>query len=291
MNKNNFIRTISVYGDLVKYRLSLAVTFSSVTGYFISRNTLEASLFFLIPGVFFLASGSAVLNQYSESEFDALMTRTNQRPLPKHMITGKAALLIAAAFFCCGILFLSLTGLISLILGVFNVLLYNIVYTRLKRVTALAIIPGSLVGAIPPLIGYLAAGTSTMSNEIIFFSAFMFLWQLPHFWLILLKYHEEYEKAGFVTLFQLANEQQIKVLVFFWVLITTLMLIIFSISGIAIDNHLVLVLIPLNIIFIFSFYFSLFRKTEKTEIRGAFILVNSFSLLIMILFIINSFLS
>jgi protoheme IX farnesyltransferase len=291
MNKNNFFRTIFVYGDLVKYRLSLAVTFSSVTGYFIARNTLESSLFFLIPGVFFLASGSAVLNQYTESEYDALMTRTNQRALPQHMITGRAALLIAAALFCTGILFLSLTGFISLTLGLFNVLLYNVVYTRLKRVTALAIIPGSVVGAIPPLIGYQAAGPTIMSYEILFFSGFMFLWQLPHFWLILLKYHEEYEKAGFVTLFQHATGQQIRILVFFWVLITTMMLIIFSIAGNAFDNHLSLVFIPLNIIFIFSFYYSLFNKTKKNEIRGSFILVNTFSILIMILFIINSFLS
>jgi protoheme IX farnesyltransferase len=291
MRKNRATGIVSVYADLIRYKLSLAVTFSSVTGYFIFHNNIEINLLFLIAGVFFLASGAAVMNQYTEIRFDALMGRTMQRPLPGGKINPKTALLIAGGLFCPGIFFLSLTGLISTLLGVFTILLYNVIYTNLKRVTPLAIIPGALVGAVPPLIGFEAAGGSVPGYGIILFSGFMFLWQLPHFWLILLKYHEEYERAGFVTISHLMTENQIRILVFVWVLFSTMLLILFSVTGITFNRHISAFLIPLNIIFISAFHYLLFRKSEKEEIRSAFILVNSFNLLIMILFIINSFLS
>jgi protoheme IX farnesyltransferase len=292
MRKNRDFRGIfAAYTDLIKFKLSLAVTFSSVTGYFIFQNGIDISILFLIPGVFLFASGSAVLNQYSETSFDALMGRTKQRPLPQKKVSRNSALLLSLGLFCIGMILLSLTGLIPLLLGVFTVFLYNVIYTRLKRVTPLAIIPGALVGAVPPLIGFVAAGGVVPGAEIILFSVFMFIWQLPHFWLILLKYHKEYETAGFFTLSRLMNEKQIRILVFLWVLLSTSLLVLFSATGIVFNRYLGAILIPVNIIFIFAFYYLLFRKSEKEEFRGAFILVNSFSLLVMILFIVNSFLS
>jgi protoheme IX farnesyltransferase len=214
-----------------------------------------------------------------------------QRPLPGEKINPKTALLIAGGLFCPGIFFLSFCGLMPVLLGGLNILLYNLVYTKLKRVTPMAIIPGALVGAVPPLIGFEAAGGGVPGYGIIFFSVFMFLWQLPHFWLIILKYHKEYEAAGFVTISHLMTENQIRFLVFFWVLFSTILLIVFSVTGIAFNRHFSVVLIPLNIIFISAFHYLLFHKSEKEKVRGAFILINSFNLLMMILFIVNSFVS
>jgi protoheme IX farnesyltransferase len=290
MSKNRIKETAAVYSDLIKYKLSFAVTLSSVTGYIIFQNHFDVSFFLLVCGVFLLASGSAVLNQYSELRFDALMGRTMQRPLPMKKISLNAALLVTIIFFFTGILFLLLTGVVPALLGLLAVFLYNFAYTKLKRVTSLAIIPGALVGAIPPLIGFEAAGGEVPGYGILLFSSFMFLWQLPHFMLILLKYKKEYEEAGFITLSQRMNDSQIRVLVFFWVLISTFMLVIISISGIVFDKKISLILIPLNITFISAFYYFLFRKTEKNETAGAFMLINSFSLAIMIIFIVNSFL-
>lgn len=290
MSKNRVIETASVYADLIKYKLSIAVTFSSVTGYFIFHNHVDIKLVLLISGVFFLASGAAVLNQYSEIRFDSMMARTMNRPLPAHKVCPGTALALSACLMCTGIVSLLFTGIVPALLGLLTVFLYNIVYTKLKRITSFAIIPGALVGAIPPLIGYVAAGGGMPGTGILLFSAFMFFWQLPHFMLILLKYHKEYETAGFVTISLKMNEGQIKVLLFCWVLISTIILVLFSVTGVALDKNLSLVLIPLNIFFIFAFYYFLFRPTEKIETKGAFILINTFSLVIMILFIINSFL-
>ena len=288
MRRNKATGIVAVYADLTRYKLSLAVTFSSVTGYFIFHNKIEITLLCLICGVFFLASGSAVMNQVTEVRYDSVMGRTMQRPLPQEKISRGKAMLLSAALFCTGIFLLSLTGFIPSLLGIFNIILYNFIYTKLKRVTPLAVIPGVLVGAIPPLIGFEAAGGGVPGNGIMVFSAFMFLWQLPHFWLILLKYHKEYETAGFVTISHLMNERQIRVLIFLWGLFSTIFLLSFSVVGILFSRYISLVLIPLNIIFILAFYYLLFRKSEKNEFHGAFILINSFSLLIMILFIINS---
>jgi protoheme IX farnesyltransferase len=291
MEKNKAAGFVAVYSDLIKFKLSLAVTFSSVTGYFIFHSSVDINLFHLIPGVFFLASGAAVLNQYSEIKYDALMHRTMHRPLPLKRLSPGSALLFSIILFCTGLFFLAFTGIIPVLLGILTVLIYNIVYTKLKLVTPLAILPGALVGAIPPLIGYEAAGGNNPGTGILLFSTFMFFWQLPHFWLILLKYNKEYEAAGFITFTHLMSEKQIRVLVFIWVLFSTLFLVMFSITGAVFYKQIINALIPLNILFILMFYNLLLRKSKKDNLGGAFMLVNSFSLIIMLLFIINSFLS
>jgi heme o synthase len=290
MKLNRAPGIIAYYADLIKFKLSLAVTFSAVTGYFIFQDKIDINFLLLISGVFALSATAAILNQYTEIRWDSLMSRTMHRPLPQKKISPQTALWLAAGLFSVGFIVLLMIGLPPALLGVLNVLLYNIVYTNLKRVTLLAIIPGALVGAIPPLIGFEAAGGKAPGSEIILFSTFMFLWQLPHFWLILLKYHKEYEAAGFVTMSRYINENQTRVLIFLWVLFSTSLLLLFFVTGFVFNKQLNSILIPMNIVFISAFYFLLFRKAGNREFRGAFFLVNSFSLLVMIIFIVNSFL-
>jgi len=280
----------SVYAELVKYKLSLAVTFSSVTGYFIFHKSPDIALLFLSIAIFLLSSGAAALNQYTEREFDTLMARTKNRPLPLEKIGKKAALMISLILLSTGIIFLLLTGIFPALLGLFNVVLYNLVYTRLKRITSFAIIPGAVVGAVPPIIGYTAAGGIDPQSEIILFSLFMFLWQLPHFWLIIIKYRNEYAAAGFKTFSGTVTEKQARIIVFLWVFFSTLFLFCFSYFGPVFIKQINYALVPLNFFFILLFYGLLFKYDHKRDVRGPFILINSFSLLIMILFIINSFL-
>lgn len=287
---NKVLQKALPFAGLLKYRLSIAVTFSSVTGYFICRNDFNIRLLFLILGVFLLAGGSAALNQYMEREYDAVMERTKSRPIPLNRIHYKIALRTAIFLMISGGGFLILNGLVPAIIGAFNVFIYNFVYTRLKRITPLSIIPGAFVGAIPPLIGYFSAGPSTLQTEIVLFSSFMFLWQLPHFWLIIIKYGEEYKRAGFFTIYQFLNEKQIRYLIFFWVLFSTIFLFLFSIFGFGFNKYLTIILIQFNLIFILLFYRALFIKYSNKKISMAFILINSFSLLVMFFFIADSIL-
>jgi protoheme IX farnesyltransferase len=176
-----------------------------------------------------------------------------------------------------GSVLLFISGIAPFLLGLLTVILYNFLYTSLKKQTVFAIIPGALVGAIPPLIGYSASGISVINHDIIAFSLFMFLWQLPHFWLILIRYGKEYADAGFPTMLNYINEKKIVALVFSWVVLTT---IILSFSGIEVfESNLKYPLMILNIGFILLFYRCLFIKNQP---RAAFFLVNSFSLVLML---------
>jgi heme o synthase len=285
------MKGLSILADLIKYKLSLAVTFSAVTGYLIFRSQPGLSVVFMTAGVYLLSSGAAALNQYSERKYDAIMGRTKQRPLPMDKIGHNEALAISLILIFAGSLMLLLTGIVPVILGLFTIILYNFIYTRLKRVSPFALAAGALVGAIPPLIGYAAAGGNTPDAAIILFSTFMFLWQLPHFWLIMIKYRDEYQLAGFRNFSKALDGKSSRLLVFAWVFLSSLLLFYFTVTGTVFSRPVNIFLIPLNVIFILLFYKLLFSTKGEKDVRAAFILINSFSLIIMIIFIINSFLS
>ena len=280
---------VRAYLDLVKYKLSFAVVFSAVTGYLIAGVYPDITLFYLIIGIFLLASGSAAMNQYTERMIDAKMGRTMKRPLPLKIIPAKRALLISLALFVSGSLILLCNGILPFILGILTVILYNILYTRLKRKTPLSIIPGALVGALPPLIGFFSTGQLVLTASIIAFAGFMFLWQIPHFWLIIIKYHKEYKSAGFPTISDYFNEKQIRNLVFIWVILSTFLILLFFIFSDPSFKIFLSFVTILNISFIWLFHRLLFSDSKTGEIKGAFILINAFSIIVMSMFIIASF--
>ena len=275
--------------ELTKWKLSLAVAFSAVTGFLISSggtdSTWPGALAVVAAGVFLLSSGASALNQYTERGSDALMPRTAGRPLPSGRMTPLNAIIIAIVLLVSGSLLLAFSGQMPFFLGLVNVLLYNIIYTGLKKRTALAIVPGALVGAIPPVIGYTAAGGAFTDTVIMLFALFMFLWQMPHFWLLLVRYGREYEKAGFKTLYSTMDGGKIKRLVFVWIIVSSMALWILAGIFMPLPAIAGVLLLILNIIFILFFrqIISL-PETEKMS-RHAFILINSFSILVMIILI------
>ncbi len=290
MKQNNLPGKILVLRDLIKYKLSIAVALSSVAGYYLHSNSINSNFFFLVAGVLLLACGSAVLNQYTERITDALMERTKGRPIPSERISAPAALQIALILLASGSLLLYFIGLLPFLLGIFNVALYNFVYTSLKKKSVLSIIPGALVGAIPPMIGYSSAGGTLLNLNIIVFASFMFLWQLPHFWLIIIKYGREYKSAGFATISNYLNEKQIRNLVFTWVLSSSFLLIAFFIHNEPFSKNILIIISALNVAFIAIFYRTLFSEKRQGDIKWAFILINLFSLMIMFLIITTSIL-
>jgi len=281
---------LAVYADLVRIRLSLAVTMSAVTGYCIFDNKTGYPFFLLMGGIFLLATGASALNQVTERDQDHIMQRTRTRPIPLKKISTRAVWLFSLCLLAAGVAVLLFTGAIPALLGILNVLLYNVVYTGLKKLTSLAVIPGAAVGAIPPVIGYTAAGGGVLTPEILLFSGFMFFWQLPHFWLIIVKNRNDYNTAGFKTFPVQMTEKQIKNLIFAWVLFTTIFLVFFMLTGLAFNKYLSAALIPVNGLFIYLFYRMLYVWSGNKATRGAFILVNTFGMLVMVLFILNAIL-
>ena len=271
--------------ELIKWKLSAAVAFSSMTGYILCAGNADSGLLFVVAGVFLLASGSAALNQFTERKTDALMDRTMKRPLPSGKMKATSAVIIAAVLLLSGSMLLAINGPAPLFLGVLNVIVYNGIYTGLKKITTLAILPGALVGAVPPLIGYTAAGGAVTDTGILLFALFMFLWQLPHFWILLVKYGHEYEKAGIKTIYDTMTDRQIGRLVFLWILASSLLLWILTSILMPFKTSAGLLLLGLNITFIVLFYRALFRYGREKGLKNAFILINSFSLLVMIILI------
>ena len=280
---------LNIVFRLMKFRLSLMVTFSAVAGYFLVGESPEWELLFLFVGVLLLSGGSCSLNQYQERHLDKEMNRTQSRPIPNNDITAKEAAFWSWLMIALGALALLYNGTEAVILGLLNVFFYNALYTPMKTKSVLAVFPGALVGAVPPLMGWVSAGGYIFHPNALFVAAFMFIWQIPHFWLLMIKYGHDYERAGFPTIARYFTPHQVKGLIFFWVLVSSLFLMLFPMFSFVVSTELTLLLVVLNLAFITTFFYLLFRKTKGTQIRSAFILVNSFMTLMLVFFMVNAF--
>lgn len=192
---------ISDYVAFTKLRLSLLVLFSAGLGYLIAGGIFDGKTFAcLLVGGFCITAASNGLNQIFERELDKLMKRTMQRPLPKEKMSITEAYVLVIVFAATGTLFLWLgTNPLCTVLSVSSLFLYAFVYTPLKRVSSIAVFVGAIPGALPPLLGYVAA-KGTIDYLAILLFATQFMWQFPHFWAIAWRVNDDYKKAGFSLL-------------------------------------------------------------------------------------------
>jgi protoheme IX farnesyltransferase len=280
----NYLQLVSA---LIKYKVSIAVTFTAITGYIVYAGRFNLETLYLVLGVFFLAGGSSALNECQESEYDARMERTKNRPIPTGQISRKNAWLVASAFVIVGLLILYVAfGAVTALLGVVNLVWYNLIYTYLKRVTPFAVVPGSLVGAIPALMGWTAAGGYVFETTIIFIAFFLFIWQIPHFWLLMIKYGKQYEEAGFKTINQAVNPANLKMIIFAWVIATSFSSIIVPLFLVNISLPFFLIIFALNLSFIAIFTKLSFGNVAELNFRKSFISINLYMMLFMLLLII-----
>jgi protoheme IX farnesyltransferase len=267
------------------------VTISATTGYFLTGSAPSWAVLYLFGGVFFLAAGTTVLNQVQESRRDGLMPRTNHRPIPSGEISSSSALIISLVLLAFGTLLLGLNGWLPMVLGLSNIVFYNLIYTPLKTRSWLAIIPGAVVGGVPPLIGWTSAGFYIFHPHAMFVAIFVFLWQIPHFWLLMIKYGKEYEMAGFSSISKTLNEGQIKQVVFYWGVITSVFLMLFPFFDFNFKPLLLVFLVGMNFGFILLFHRFLFGEKSGKTIHKAFILINSYALMVFLLLVFNALIS
>ncbi|MEI6888179.1 MAG: protoheme IX farnesyltransferase [Bacteroidales bacterium] len=217
------------YIQLIRPGVTIAVSCSALASAVICAGGVPVSLLWPMIGIFLLAAGASALNQYQEWEFDEKMERTRSRPIPSRQLTTSDGLRTANIFLISGFIVLILEGSLMLFsLGIFNVLWYNGVYTLLKRKTAFAVIPGALTGVIPILMGWIAAGGKPDDPVAVFLSVFIFIWQMPHFWLIALKHQDEYKKAGFPVLSDTFSPVMMKLTILAWLLAASVITLYFS---------------------------------------------------------------
>jgi protoheme IX farnesyltransferase len=204
--------------SLGKIKTSLLVTLSTATGYLLAAQELTLQMLFPTAAVFLLACGSCAFNQFQERKIDALMERTKNRPLPSGKLNPSSALLISLGLISIGSFTLFHgAGLVTGILGLFAIFWYNGIYTYLKRKTAFAAVPGALIGAIPPALGWVSGGGSLLDPRIWAVVLFFFMWQVPHFWLLLLDFGKDYERAGFPSLTRIFSTVQLRRILFVWI--------------------------------------------------------------------------
>ncbi|NLP58477.1 heme o synthase [Lutibacter sp. B1] len=195
--KVNFSTVINDFKQLTKVGLSLSVVFSSLAGYLLAAEEIKIlTLVLLAIGGYLMVGASNAFNQIIEKDTDALMKRTQNRPLPTGRMHVSTALVIAIAFTILGLAILYSINPKSALFGAISIFLYTSVYTPLKSVTPLAVFVGAIPGAIPFMLGWVAA-TNHFSVEPGMLFLIQFFWQFPHFWAIAWLQYDEYKKAGF----------------------------------------------------------------------------------------------
>ncbi len=193
---------IKAYIELLKLRLSFLVVFSSVFGFVLGNQRVfdwNSFLLFCLGG--FMISGSAVtINQILETDLDRLMKRTKDRPLPTSKVSRQEAYIYAILLALTGFsILLYSTNLLTAVLSILSLVIYAFVYTPLKRIGPIAVLIGAIPGALPPLLGWVAA-TGNISYVALLIFGIQFIWQFPHFWAIAWIADEDYKKAGFKLL-------------------------------------------------------------------------------------------
>lgn len=188
---------LSEYSLLVKLRLSLTVVFSSVLAYAITAASISFIDFLVLSiGGYAVTASANILNEIFEKDYDRLMQRTSDRPLAAGRLGTSSAVMIAGIHALIGLFALAYFNPTTVLLGVLAIFLYAFMYTPLKRVSTIAITVGAVSGALPVLIGTVAATGSIGAVGLVLFGI-QFLWQYPHFWSIGWLGHEEYQKAGY----------------------------------------------------------------------------------------------
>lgn len=188
------------YTALMKLRLSASVVFSSVIGYLLGAATVRfLDLLILTLGGVLVTGAANAFNQVIEKEQDSKMNRTSQRPVASGRLSVTEALIVAFVLSLMGLSLLYTLNFLTFIFGAASVVLYALVYTPLKAKTSFAVFVGAFPGAIPIMLGWVAA-TGQFGVEPGTLFAWQFLWQFPHFWAIAWLLHNDYAKAGYVLL-------------------------------------------------------------------------------------------
>ena len=194
------VSLVSDLKEITKVRLAVSVVFSSVAGYFLGADSIDfLTVIMLSIGGYCLVGASNAYNQILEKDLDVLMDRTRNRPIPSGRMSVNLAFLIASSLTVLGLIILYLINPSTAMFGAISIFLYVSVYTPLKTKTPLSVFVGAFPGAIPFMLGWVAA-TGDFGIEPGTLFMIQFFWQFPHFWALGWWLYDDYEKGGFFML-------------------------------------------------------------------------------------------
>ena len=281
----------SIY-ELTKFRLTLSVVFSSFISYMLGAKEFDIKiLMLLLFGGFFVVAASNIYNQIIEKDLDALMIRTRNRPLPTNRISVNAALILAILFTIIGLTLLYIIYPIVALLAAVSIFLYASVYTPLKLITPLSVFVGAIPGALPFMLGWVAA-TGKVGIEAVILFLMQFFWQFPHFWSIGWMQNKDYENAGFKMLPTGKKDKSTTSQIIFYSIWAVLMSIIpaFNLTGdlfISVYGLIFVLLIGLVLIY---YAVNLFNNSSDINARKLMLASVSYLTLMQIVLLIDKLL-
>lgn len=287
-----FRSAVQIFLDITKFRLSISVLFSSVAGYLLGASSIDFFvLFTLCIGGYAMVGASNVFNQIIERDLDALMDRTKNRPLPAGKISVRAAFILAVVLTVIGLGVLYSINPMTALFGAISIFMYVSLYTPLKTKTPLSVFVGAFPGAIPFMLGWVAASGSFGIEPGTLFMI-QFFWQFPHFWAIGWFLYEDYEKGGF---FMLPNGKRDKgtatqvILYCIWTVIASL-IPAFGITGalyLSTGSAILIGIIGIGLIYYaIKLYKELSAKAAKTLMLASV----SYLTLLQIIYVVDKFL-
>jgi len=278
--------------QLTKFGLSLSVVFSSVAGYLLAADILDLkTIIFLAVGGYCMVGASNAFNQIIERAPDALMKRTMNRPVPAGRMSVNTAMAIAIVLTILGVVILYNINERTALFGAISIFLYTSVYTPLKPITPLSVFVGAIPGAIPFMLGWVAAtGQFGIEPGILFM--IQFFWQFPHFWAIGWLQFDEYKKAGFNLMPTGEKNRKATRLILIYTVFMLLVSVfpVFRLTG-------ELYLLPVSAVLIFlaglvMLYYGYLLHREQTDIMARKLMLSSvlYITLIQIIFVVDKFL-
>lgn len=282
---------ISDFKEITKMRLALSVVFSSIAGYLLGVDEVNyTTLILLAFGGYFMVGASNAYNQIIEKDLDALMDRTKNRPIPAGRMTVRTAFIIATTFTILGIAILYYINPQTAMFGAISIFLYTCAYTPLKTKTPLAVFVGAIPGAIPFMLGWVAA-TNNFGIEPGTLFALQFFWQFPHFWAIGWFLYTDYKKGGF---FMLPTGKQDKGTAVQTIMYTVWTILISIVPVFGITGKLELSYVAATIVFglgLFMLYYAiqLFKKMTEKAAKQLMLASVSYITLIQIIYVVDKF--
>lgn len=275
--------------ELMKLRITFFVGMSVLFGIVLSSGSVSLTSAVAAFGVFLLASGSAALNHYQEREADSLMHRTKHRPLPSGRISPEAALFFVVLLSLVGSSLIYVSGnLGALVISWLAFIWYNGFYTPMKKWTAFAVIPGSLIGALPMMSGWVIGGGNLLDPRLIVIALFFFVWQAPHFWLLMMVYSSDYERGGFPTLRRYFSGSALALFIYFWIVALVFSSILFLAARIIQSFVTGSVLILLGMWLLGSTWQIVSHSGGKRVYRAAFMKINMYVLMVSVAVLVEN---
>lgn len=290
--KNNTLTLIFAdFKEITKARLAISVVFSSIAGYFLGAYELSlVSILLLGFGGYCMVGASNAYNQVIEKDLDALMQRTKNRPIPSGRMSSKTAMIMAVILTVLGVVSLYFLNPKTAMFGAISIFLYTSVYTPLKTITPLAVFVGAFPGAIPFMLGWVAA-TNEFGIEPGTLFMIQFFWQFPHFWALGWMLDDDYKKGGFKMLPTGKKDKgtAVQIIMYtFWMILISVVPV-FGITGRLELSLVSAILVGLMGLGMLLFAFRLFIKMDNVSARKLMLASVSYITLMQIVYVIDKY--